>query len=128
MTYTAQAAQYREMQVMTASPEQLVVIVFDHVLVSLRRARHAIESFNVDARIEQLDRARQGISELLVTLNAEKGGTIAGNLAALYSYLLTELADIGRHPGLERLDRVVGIVNELRGAFATVAGEEADAA
>jgi flagellar secretion chaperone FliS len=128
MTYATQAAQYREMQVMTASPEQLVVIVFDHVLVSLRRARHAIENFKVDARIEYLDKARQGISELLVTLNTDKGGAIAGNLAALYSFVLTELTDIGRHPGLERLDRVVGIIDELRSAFATIAGEEADAA
>jgi flagellar secretion chaperone FliS len=128
MTYATQAAQYREMQVMTASPEQLVVVLFDHVLVTLRRARAAIETFNVDVRIEYLHKSKLAIGELLVTLNHEKGGVIAKNLAALYTFLMTELTDIGRHPGLERLDRVTGIINELRTAFATIAGEEADAA
>jgi flagellar secretion chaperone FliS len=126
MTYATQAAQYREMQVMTASPEQLVVILYDHLLVCLRRARLAIETANVEMRIDLLDKSRRVVAELLVTLNREKGGAIAKDLVSLYAFLLTELTDIGRTPSPQRLDRVTGIATELRDAFAVAAGEQVE--
>jgi flagellar secretion chaperone FliS len=128
MTYASQAAQYRETQVMTASPEQLVVILYDHILVSLRRARLAIDNGKVELRVEHLSRAREALGELLSTLDHEKGGAIARDLTALYVFLLSELTDIGRHSSPERLDRVTAIVGELRGAFAVAAGEQIEAA
>ena len=36
---TSAAVAYREREVLTAAPGRLVVIVFDHLLVNLRRAR-----------------------------------------------------------------------------------------
>lgn len=124
MSYSSQAAQYRETQVMTASPAQLVVILYDHVLVNLRRARIAVEAGNVEQRILLLDRARHGISELLATLNPTQGGAVAENLSRLYTFLLGELVDVGRQSDVARLDRVTGILTELRGAFGTLAGEQ----
>ena len=126
MSYSAQAAQYREMQVVTASPGQLVVMLYDHLLVNLRRARIAIEAGNVELRIPLLDKARLVISELPSTLNREEGGVVAKDLAALYAFLLSELVDHGRTPDVDRLDRVTGIVVELRNAFAEIAGEEVE--
>lgn len=123
MNYATQAAQYREMQVTTASPEQLVVILYDHLLVCLHRARSAVENERVDLRIDLLDRSRRVVSELLATLDHDRGGVIAKDLAALYAFLLGELVDIGRDPRVERIDRVTAIVEELREAFAVAAGE-----
>jgi flagellar secretion chaperone FliS len=128
MTYATQAAQYREMQVMTASPEQLVVILYDHLLVCLRRTRLAVETAAIDSRIELLDKSRRVLAELLVTLNHEKGGTIARDLAALYAFLLNELSDVGRNPSVPRIDRITSIATELRDAFAVAAGEQAETA
>jgi flagellar protein FliS len=124
MSYSSQAAHYRETQVMTASPAQLVVILYDHVLVCLRRARIAMEAGNTEQRILLLDKARHGLGELLATLNHDEGGVIAQNLARLYTFLLSELIDIGRTSDVARLERVTGIVTELRGAFAALAGEQ----
>jgi flagellar protein FliS len=124
MSYSSQAAHYREMQVMTASPAQLVVILYDHVLVCLRRARIAMEAGNTEQRIVLLDKTRHGLGELLATLNRDEGGVIAQDLARLYTFLLSELIDIGRTGDVARLERVTGIVTELRGAFATLAGEQ----
>lgn len=123
MTYTSQATRYRETQVMTASPAQLVVMLFDHLLVSLRRARLAIEAGEVELRIALFDKARRVVGELLATLDRERGGEIAGNLAALYGFLLGELLELGRAPDVSRLERVVEMVSELREAFARIAGE-----
>ena len=121
MTYAQQSTRYREMEVLSASPGQLVVILYDHLLASLRRARLAIEGNNVEQRVAYLDKSRAAVTELLVTLDQAKGGAIATNLSSLYAWILSELLDIGARPDVHRLDRVIGIAGELRDAFAQVA-------
>ena len=121
MTYAQQSTRYREMEVLSASPGQLVVILYDHLLASLRRARLAIEGNNVEQRVAYLDKSRAAVTELLVTLDQAKGGAIATNLRSLYSWILTELLDIGMRPDVHRLDKVIAIAGELRDAFAQIA-------
>ena len=121
MTYAQQSTRYREMEVLSASPGQLVVILYDHLLASLRRARLAIEGNNIEQRVLYLDKSRAAVTELLVTLDQAKGGAIATNLRSLYVWILSELLDIGARPDVHRLERVIGIAGELRDAFAQVA-------
>lgn len=121
MSYSRQASRYRETEVLTATPGQLVVILYDHLLLSLRRSRVAMEAHDADAQSECLDRARNILTELLVTLDRERGGEVAVNLAALYSFLLGELVQVGLRADVVRLDRVSHMITELRDAFAQVA-------
>lgn len=121
MSYAAvsrQSSRYREAEVVSASPGQLVLIIYDHVLVNLARARLRLDDIDGSARSESLDRARAGVTELLVTLDRERGSTIAGNLASLYTFWLAELSVLGVKPKVERLDAIIAMVTELRGAFA----------
>lgn len=127
MSYASQAAVYREMDVMSASPGQLVVMLYDHLLVSMRRARIAMEARNVEQRMKLLDKSRTILSELLVTLDHEKGGDVAKNLSGLYTFLLSELVDVGIRSDARRLERLTGIVADLRDAFATIAGVDVQA-
>lgn len=120
MSYATHAAQYQEVAVRSASPGQLVVMLYDHLLVSLRRTRLAIEHPDVERRGAALDRARTALSELLVTLDHERGGEVAQQLSGVYTFLLGELVDAGVRPDLARLDRVLAIVADLRDAFATI--------
>lgn len=121
VSYANHAAQYQEVAVRSAAPGQLVVMVYDHLLLNLRRARMALTQGDADLRITSFDRARQALGELLATLDHEQGGEMARQLNALYTFILGELTDLGLHPEMERLDRVTGIVAELRDAFATIA-------
>lgn len=50
MSYTSQAAAHRETEVLAATPGQLVVIVHDRLLVSLRRARLAVDGGTAELR------------------------------------------------------------------------------
>lgn len=115
---TKQSARYRDAEVASASPGQLVLMIYDHVLVNIARAR--LRSGDVDgtARSEALDRARAGITELLVTLDRERGGDIAANLASLYAFFLAELSTLGVKPNVDRLDALSRMIGELRQAFA----------
>lgn len=118
----ANAGKYQEMQVLAASPGQLVIMVYDHLLVSLKRARLAMDRGDVEQRFLQIEKVRDALTELLVTLDLEKGGEIAVQLKGLYTFFLTELLEVGPRNDVARLDRISGMVQELRDAFAQIAG------
>lgn len=125
MTYAATANRYRDNEVLSAGPQQLLLMVYDHLLLSMRRARVAIEQGDVPARVAQLDKARAALGELLVTLDMDKGGSIAAQLNGLYTFVLGELVDVGARRDVAKLDRLIGIVAELREAFGGIAVADA---
>jgi flagellar protein FliS len=128
MSYGRQATRYRETEVLTATPGQLVVLLYDHLLTSLRRARVAMEARDVEAQGECLEKARVILTELLVTLDHDRGAEVAANLGALYSFLLGELVQVGIRADVHRLDRVTNMIGELRDAFAHLATSNVAAA
>lgn len=124
MSYGAfgkQASRYRESEVLSASPSQLVVIVYEHLLINLRRAALLVEPKDAFTRSDSLERARAAITELLVTLDHKQGGEIAARLHAIYVFMLGELAVLGVKPDAARLNAIIGLAAELHTAFAQVA-------
>jgi flagellar protein FliS len=117
MTYATHAASYREMEILSAPPERLVVICFEQLVVQLTRARLASEQGDAKLRLVAMRRARALVDELLGTLDFEKGERIAVNLASLYRFLLAELAEQAIVPDARRLAPLVAIATELRDGF-----------
>lgn len=121
MTYVAKSTSYREMEVLSASPQRLVVLMFEQLVVQLTRARIAMEREEPVLRTESLARARAIVSELLATLDFEKGANIAVELSQIYNVMLTELVDVGMRRDLRVLGRLIFIASELRDGFAGAA-------
>jgi flagellar secretion chaperone FliS len=121
VAYPTRGAQYREVQVLSASPARLTVMLYDHLEVLLRRAQTAILTDQVVARVENLQKARAIVSELLGTLDLDSGGQIAIDLSMLYGFLLSEMVDVGVRRDAPRLGKLIGIVNTLRVGFAEAA-------
>jgi flagellar protein FliS len=109
------------MQVLAASPARLTVLLFEHLEVVMRRAQTAIRNDQIEQRVEHLGRAREILSELLCTLDLDRGGEIAVDLSMLYSFLLGELLDVGMKRDAIRLGRLIGIVHTLSTAFSDAA-------
>ncbi|HEV3001112.1 MAG TPA: flagellar export chaperone FliS [Solirubrobacteraceae bacterium] len=111
---------YRESSVMTASPAQLVVMLYDGAGRFLRQAELAGEEGAWSHAFDRLDRADAIVDELLVTLDRE-AGEIAERLMGIYVFckrLLIE-ARVERDPG--RIRRTAGLLAELRESWAEVA-------
>jgi flagellar protein FliS len=123
MSYAKQAASYREMEILSASPERLVVLLFDHLVVNLHRTKLAIESNDVPLRTISLAKARGIVSELLSTLDFEKGGRIAADLGALYRFLLGEMAEVGMQRNARQVERLVQVAESLRTGFTGAANQ-----
>ena len=111
---------YRETSVMTASPEQLVVMLYDGAGRFLRQAEGAMNGDGTWLQASQkLSRAEAIIDELLATLDMD-AGEIAERLQAIYVFCKTRLieARLERDPG--RVDQVARLLAELREAWATI--------
>src|SRR6185503_15918794 len=101
---------YREASVMTASPEQLVVMLYDGAGRFLRQAEGAMNGGGTWLQASQkLSRAEAIIDELLATLDMD-AGDIAERLQAIYVFCKTRLieARLERDPG--RVDQVARLL------------------
>src|SRR5215831_2044471 len=112
MSYSHQALAYREREILSASPARLVVLLFEHAHANLLRARHAVQSGNIEVRVEAIGKARAAISELLASLDVERGGDLARNLSGVYTFILSELVNVGRRRDGGQLERLIRIVSE----------------
>ena len=121
MSYGKQTSSYREMEILAASPHKLVVIVFEQLVVSLQRARLAMERNDIQLRVDSVRRARGLVTELLVTLDVEKGGPLGVELAGHYQVMLYELMDLGIRNDLKMIGKLLNIATALRDGFAGAA-------
>jgi flagellar secretion chaperone FliS len=129
MSYAAATSAYRDMEVLSATPGRLVVIVYDFLLVNLRRTGIAIEANNVELFSSSLGKSQDALAELMGELDMEKGGQIAKELGALYAFFIGSLIDIATTKDRRQLARITAQVTELREAFAqVVAAQNANAA
>ena len=118
-TYASPQA-YREAAVLTASPEQLVVMLYDGVARFLRQAELALEEGQLVQMNQRIGRAEAIIDELHATLNKD-AGEISERLEAIYVFcrkLLVE-ARIGRDAA--KIREVVRLITPLREAWAQIA-------
>lgn len=125
--YGGGAAAYRETQVMSSSPEQLVPLLYERLLVHLRRAETQIGAKDIAGKAESLSKATEIVFELLSNLSFEEGGELASRLAALYAFFINELGEVGRTLDTARLKTVTEMVGSLHTAWASAAEKVAEA-
>jgi flagellar secretion chaperone FliS len=116
---------YIQTHVQSRSPLELVVMLYDGALRFLREARSAIERQDATGKRAAMSRALAVLSELQSTLNMEKGGAIAEQLDALYTYVNGRMLDASMHGDLAALDESVKILDTLRAAWFDIAAGQA---
>jgi flagellar protein FliS len=115
------SAAYKQQSILTATPGQLVVMLYDGCLRFLHQAAYAMREGNVTESGARLSRAEAIIEELLATLDLEKGGVVASRLQGIYVFCSKHLieARLARDP--EMIEKVSELLSELRDAWAQVA-------
>jgi flagellar protein FliS len=117
---SASHASYRESAILTAPPEQLVIMLYDGIHRFLLQAAAAIRDGRAAEAGERLGRATAIIDELHGTLDPSVG-VIAERLSGIYVFCQRHLAEGLCERDPEKLDRVDGLLRELREAFAQAA-------
>ena len=115
---------YRKVATLTASPGQLVLMLYDGAIRSLERA---LPGFDLTDPAEanmtihnNIQRALDIIRELNCVLNMEQGGDCATTLRQLYEYFDRRLRESNLRKKTDGVKEVLRHLSELREAWATM--------
>ena len=106
--------QYQQNQVMTASQEQILLMLYDGAIKFCRQAIAASEAGNVGEKLGRIAKVFAIITEFSSSLNHEIGGEIAADLDGLYHFMLRELNKARKDTSGDHLRSVEKLLVDLR--------------
>lgn len=112
---------YKQNSVMTASPGELTLLLYNGCLKFINRAKKAIQEKNIQERNENLIKAQNIIQELMVTLNTDV--EISKGMMQMYDYIHRRLVEANMKNDLEVLEEAEGYVVQFRDAWKEVLKE-----
>ena len=121
--YQAYAHRYKEVAVKTASPLQLVVMLYDAAICCTQEARQHIERKDIAGRSRSINKCITIITELQSCLNLKAGGEIASSLDRLYDYMKRRIFKANVDQSREPLLEVEILLDNLRSAWAELVNQ-----
>jgi flagellar secretion chaperone FliS len=125
--YQSLAHRYREVAVTTATPMQLIVMLYDAAICSLQEARGHIERKDIASRSRALNKSISIISELQSCLNLRAGGEIASSLNRLYDYMKGRIFRANVEQSVQPLAEIEILLENLRSAWRELVGQSSAA-
>lgn len=105
------------MEIKTATPEMVIVKLYEGALRFIRTARGHQETGEVAGRATAIAKTLAIVNELQHSLNLEEGGEIARNLDALYFYVTDRLLEANVRGTVQPLDEASGVLSTLNEAW-----------
>ncbi|MGA2478285.1 MAG: flagellar export chaperone FliS [Spirochaetia bacterium] len=110
---------YKEIQIKTANQIRLIVMLYDG---AIRHINLAMDAFveghrRYDAINNHIIAAQDILSELMASLDFEKGGVLAKNLFSLYSFMTRRLLEGNLKKDAAPLAEVKKLLGDLREAW-----------
>ena len=112
MSYSAHD-KYREGEILSADPLQLVELLYRAAIQSITDARGYLRAGQIRKRSDAISKACAIVNELMQSLDHDKGGEISKNLAELYDYMLRQLLKAN----MEQIEAPLAEVNQLLGTL-----------
>ncbi len=106
---------YKQDYVSTASPVELIVMLYEGCIKQLKLAKIHKESNELDKVSACIERAEDIILELVRSLNMSI--PISNNLLELYQFMIDEMVDINFNKDVERLDPIIEMLGALCDAW-----------
>jgi flagellar protein FliS len=111
---------YLETQILSASPLDLVNILYEHAIIEVGEARQHLAKGDVAARSRSILKVIAIIGELQGSLDHDAGGEIAVNLARLYQYMRERLTIANVQQSDPPLAEVSRLLESLGDAWRTI--------
>jgi flagellar protein FliS len=110
-----------ESQAISASPHQLITLLFDGALKQIMAAKAFMSAGHMDSRAQALNKSLDIINEgLLAGLDLETGGEVAQNLAQLYEYITRLLLQANRDSDEQKLVEAYDLLENIAHAWREV--------
>lgn len=111
---------YQQNSVMTASPQELTLMLYNGSLKFMKLAKKAMADNNFQEKNTNIIKAQNITQELRVTLDPD--AEISKNMEKLYEYMYTRLIEANTKNDVAILEEVEGLMVELRDTWKQVMG------
>lgn len=118
-----------ETQAMSASPHQLICMLFDGAITAIGMARHHIAEGDVAAKGRAISKAVGIVANgLKASLDAKAAGAagadLVANLSALYDYVIRRLLQANLRDDLSALDEARSLLESVASAWREIGAAE----
>lgn len=117
--------QYNNVHVSTVDKGRLLLMLFDGCLKFLKHAKVGLETKDISKFAKYLSKSQAIISELMLTLDFEKGGDIAKELDSLYDFMLFYLTEANIEKNPTKIQKVIDLLGTITSAYREVIEGEA---
>jgi|ERR1700682_5413536 flagellar protein FliS len=108
---------YLEERVLSADPLELICLLYQHAIDSVRDARSYLASGEIAARSRAITKAIGILGELNGSLDHGAGGAISGSLEQLYTYMTVRLTEANMRKQEAPLTEVESLLSTLAEAW-----------
>jgi flagellar protein FliS len=116
---TNQAAnQYLRAKVLTATPEQLQLMLYDGAIRFAEQGKLALQKKDFEGSFNGISRAQKIIAELSGSLKHDLAPELCGKLASLYSFVYRKLIEANIDHKVDSLDEALQILRYQRETWA----------
>ncbi len=116
MTITDANLRYLEASITSASPEELIIRVYDALLLFARQAIETMETrpTDIQARHNLLRRAQRACALLMGSLKLDIDSEIPGNLFRIYEFWHHQLVAANMHGDPQKVRDLIPLIASLR--------------
>lgn len=109
-------SQYKQVQIQTASPGKLILLLYQGAIRSLKKATELLDKKDYGGKGDCLIKAQDIVMELNMALDMG-AGQIASSLRQLYLYIYRRLVDANLNLDREAIEESIGILEGLHEAW-----------
>ena len=117
MSAVRQLQAYREIEITTTDPTTVLLMLYQGVIDSLKRARIHMAAGELAEKGRYILRANDIINQFIGSLDHEIGGEIAENLEALYFYMLDQILAANIRNEEQPLTTVISLLTTLKAGW-----------
>jgi flagellar protein FliS len=117
---------YLKTKVMTASPAELRLMLFDGALKFAEQGRRGLAEKDYEAAYEGISRCQQIILELINGLQPEQDPDLCDRLTGLYTFLYRRLIDASRERSPEIVQEIIKLLEYERQTWVMLIEKIAD--
>ncbi len=107
---TAVANPYLRTKILTASPEELRMMLYDGAIKFCRQGRDGLAAKQFEQAYNGLTRAQKIMLELSTSLSSDLDPDLHGKLSGLYTYIYRLLVDATLDRNVEKIDEAIGLI------------------
>ncbi len=115
--YAKNLNQYKNNEILTATPEKLMIMLYDAAIQFLFKARKAINENNPAEICNNIIGCQKILREFMKTIDLENGIEVGKHLFVFYDKLVKMLYKVNRKRDLDMLEEVINELKTLRSAF-----------